>query len=57
VNVTNYGWNFGDGTTANTSGNQVSHPYVTGSGSKVVTVTVTTSTAGQTGSSTTTVIP
>jgi adhesin/invasin len=57
VAVTNYAWDFGDGTTANTTGNQVSHPYTAGSGVKVVTVTVTTTTAGQTGSSTITVVP
>jgi hypothetical protein len=58
VQVTNYRWEFGDGTAdANTSGNQVSHPYVAGSGQKVVRVTVTTTVSGQTGSSTTTIIP
>ena len=58
VQVTNYRWEFGDGTPdQNTSGNQVSHPYATGSGAKVVRVTVTTTVSGQTGTSTTTIIP
>jgi hypothetical protein len=57
IAVTNYAWDFGDGATTSTAGNQVTHPYTTGSGQKVVRVTVTTSTPGQTGSSTTTVIP
>lgn len=57
VQVTNYAWEFGDGTTASTTGNQVSHPYDALSGAKIVKVTVTTTVPGQTGSSTTTVIP
>lgn len=43
----NYHWVFGDNTTADTSTNQTSHTYVTGSGAKNVSVTVTTSTGAQ----------
>ena len=58
VQVVNYHWEFGDGSLdQDTSGNQVSHPYIAGSGAKVAKVTITTTTPGQTGSSTTTVIP
>jgi hypothetical protein len=58
VQVVNYHWEFGDGSLdQDTSGNQVSHPYIAGSGAKVAKVTITTTTPGQTGTSTTTVIP
>jgi adhesin/invasin len=57
VAVTNYAWEFGDGTFANTTGNQVQHPYAAGSGQKIVRVTVTTTIPGQTGMSTITISP
>jgi adhesin/invasin len=46
--VTSYLWNFGDGQSRSTPGNQVVHNYVAGSGVKTVTVTVTTTTGQQT---------
>lgn len=54
--VASYAWNFGDLTSAVTSGNQTNHVYTAGSGAKTVTLTVT-STSGQTGSTTTSVVP
>jgi hypothetical protein len=56
IAVTRYDWNFGDGTTASTTGNQVQHQYPAGSGPWNARVDVTTST-GQTGFSTLTVRP
>jgi hypothetical protein len=43
----NFHWVFGDATTADTTSNQTSHTYPTGSGAKNVSVTVTTSTGAQ----------
>jgi len=43
----NFHWVFGDTTTADTTSNQTSHTYPTGSGAKNVSVTVTTSTGAQ----------
>src|SRR5207249_2615741 len=46
--VASYLWNFGDGSSPQlTTGPQVTHSYVAGSGAKTVTLTVTTTT-GQT---------
>jgi hypothetical protein len=57
VAVTNYAWDFGDGTITSTTGNEVQHPYAAGSGQKVVRVTVSTTIPGQTGTSTVTIQP
>jgi PKD repeat protein len=54
--VVNYAWNFGDGTSANTTSNQTTKQYPHPSGPWTVTVTVTTST-GQTQQGTTVVNP
>jgi adhesin/invasin len=54
--VTSYFWTFGDGTSQTTSSNSTVKQYVTGSGVKIVEVTVTTTT-GQTAKGTTAVNP
>lgn len=54
--VSSYFWTFGDGTSQTTSSNSTVKQYVTGSGVKIVEVTVTT-TAGQTAKGTTAVNP
>lgn len=54
--VASYAWNFGDGTSATTTGNVTNHVYTAGSGVKTVTLTVT-ATNGQTGSATISVVP
>jgi hypothetical protein len=56
--VSSYFWTFGDpqNTSRTTAGNQTSFSYVANSGPKTVSVTVT-STSGQTGTTSTTIVP
>ena len=60
ASINGFAWNFGDGSTASTTGTQVTHTYSppsgTGSGVKTVTVTATSNT-GQTGSSSMSFVP